>query len=96
MPDPKESVFETIRSELLRKKDITERNIFRLTFMSICDQDHQRAKELKGTILNKLGKEAPSYAWFEAYMTAICDEVEEREKEEPAAHLEEKEHEATP
>jgi len=79
MDKPRERLlFETMVKGLIEDKNITERDVFRLAFMSVCGRNPQRAKELKDNCLKKLGRENPWYDFLEGYMAALCDEVVEQ------------------
>jgi len=71
-------LFETMLKGLIDDKNITERDVFRLAFMSVCGRTPQRAEELKDNYLKKLGRENACYDFFEGYMAALCDEVVEQ------------------
>lgn len=71
-------LFETMLKWLIEDKNITERDVFRLAFMSVCGRNPQRAKELKDNCLKKLGRENAWYDFLEGYMAALCDEVVEK------------------
>lgn len=71
-------IFDRLLDILVDDKNITERDIFRLAFISICGGKAERAKELKDNCLKKLGREASIHEFFEGYMCALYDEVVEQ------------------
>ena len=67
---------------MVQYKDITARSAFRLVFMYICDRYPDKASQLKDKCLDRLGFDPTNF--FAGYMTALCDEVVERQTKQEA------------